>query len=128
MEQGLLPAPDVVSFNIALAACAKAGETSLALGLFDEMRTTTTTTTSMAAGMTGGGEDASLSPAPRPNRSSFNSVLSACAKGIDDTGSDQSAEFLRRALEILEAMRTGNGGAPSPNIMTYKEVVNAYGR
>ncbi|CAM9155364.1 unnamed protein product, partial [Hapterophycus canaliculatus] len=126
----LLPAPDVVSFNIALSACAKAGETSLALGVFDEMWTNATAAANpeAGAGMTTGEDGVALPPAPKPNRSSFNSILSACAKGIDDTGSDESAEFLQRALEILETMRRGDGGAPSPNIMTYKEIVNAYGR
>lgn len=76
----------------------------------------------------GEGDDAPLSPAPKPNRLSFHSVLSACVKNMDDTGSEESAEYLRRALEILEAMKTGDGGAPSPSIVTYKEVVNAYGR
>lgn len=32
-----LPAPDTISYNIALSALARAGETSLALSLFDEM-------------------------------------------------------------------------------------------
>ncbi|CAN0484882.1 unnamed protein product, partial [Laminaria digitata] len=32
-----LPDPDVVSFNIVLAACARAGEATQALSLFDEM-------------------------------------------------------------------------------------------
>ncbi|CAM9591736.1 unnamed protein product [Scytosiphon promiscuus] len=132
VAQPLLPAPDVVSFNIALSACAKAGETSLALGLFDEMRATASskaaTVPATGSRIAGTGDGILSSPAPKPNRLSYHSALSACVKGIDDSGSEESVEFLRRALDILEMMRTGDSGAPSPDIVTYKEVVNAYGR
>lgn len=64
------------------------------------------------------------SPTPTPNRLSYNSTLSACGRGV--TADD--SEWLQRALDILEAMRTGKDGAPSPDIISYKEVVNACGR
>ena len=38
----LLPAPDLVSFNIALAACARAGKMALALELLEEMKAAST--------------------------------------------------------------------------------------
>lgn len=64
------------------------------------------------------------SPVPSPDRLSYNSTLSACGRAV--TADD--AEWLQRALDILEAMRTGEDGAPSPDIVSYKEVVNACGR
>ncbi|CAM9110996.1 unnamed protein product [Ectocarpus fasciculatus] len=126
----LLPVPDVVSFNIALGACARAGETSLAVSLFDEMRTGAVADSSRAGGAEAvgvldvGESTARTSPTPTPNRLSYNSTLSACGRGV--TADD--SEWLQRALDIMEAMRTGEDGAPSPDIISYKEVVNACGR
>ncbi|CBJ26940.1 conserved unknown protein [Ectocarpus siliculosus] len=122
----LLPAPDVVSFNIAIGACARAGEASLAVSLFDEMRAAAVADSPTAGdGVLAVGEGtARPSPVPSPDRLSYNSTLSACGRAV--TADD--AEWLQRALDILEAMRTGEDGAPSPDIVSYKEVVNACGR
>ncbi|CAM9449189.1 unnamed protein product, partial [Ectocarpus sp. 8 AP-2014] len=122
----LLPAPDVVSFNIAIGACARAGEASLAVSLFDEMRAAAVADSPTAGdGVLAVGEGtARASPVPSPDRLSYNSILSACGRAV--TADD--AEWLQRALDILEAMRTGEDGAPSPDIVSYKEVVNACGR
>lgn len=37
-------------------------------------------------------------------------------------------EGLERAFEIFEAMRRGDRGAPSPDLVTYKEMIAASGR
>lgn len=133
-----LPVPDVISFNIALAACARAGRTALTLSLLDEM--IDDSNGSSRAGLIGGagyggwgggvdgfggGRDdivEVLSPAPSPNLASYNSALSACGR------CESEKEGLEQAFEILEAMRRGDGGAPSPDMVTYKELIIACGR
>ncbi|CAN0417957.1 unnamed protein product, partial [Ectocarpus sp. 12 AP-2014] len=68
----LLPAPDVVSFNIAIGACARAGEASLAVSLFDEMRAAAVaddSTPTAGDGVRAVGEGtARASPVPSPDR------------------------------------------------------------
>ncbi|CAB1117846.1 unnamed protein product [Ectocarpus sp. CCAP 1310/34] len=124
----LLPAPDVVSFNIAIGACARAGEASLAVSLLDEMRAAAVADdSSPTAGdrvWAVGEGTARASPVPPPDRLSYNSTLSACGRAV----TTDDAEWVQRALDILEAMRTGEDGAPSPDIVSYKEIVNACGR
>lgn len=71
-----------------------------------------------------GGDGARLSPAPAPTDRSFNSTLAACARGI----SNGDREGFQRALGVVEAMRAGDGDAPSPTIVTYREMVNVCGR
>lgn len=123
-----LPAPDVISFNIALAACARAGRTALALSLLDEMINDSSRAGLVSGGdggWGGGGRDGIvevLAPAPSPNLASYNSALSACGR------CESEKEGLEQASEILEAMRRGDGGAPSPDMVTYKELIIACGR
>lgn len=72
----------------------------------------------------GDGDGPRLSPPPKPDARSFAAGLAACARGI----SCGYTEGFSRGLELIEAMRTGDGGAPSPDIIAYREVVNIYGR
>lgn len=74
--------------------------------------------------LTVGEGTAHASPVPTPDRLSYNSTLSACGRGV----TANNAEWLQKALDIMEAMRNGEDGAPSPDIVSYKEVVNACGR
>lgn len=74
-----------------------------------------------------------LSPAPAPSLACFNSALSACGKwevGGEGNGEteEEGDKMLERAFVILEAMKRGEGGAPSPDAVSYKEIVNACGR
>lgn len=86
-----------------------------------------------------------LSPAPRPNQLSYHLALSACARGITGSVSDnnnnnevnagsgsrkeqEGDRLLRQAIDTFEAMKSGAGGAPSPDLSTYTEMINVYGR
>lgn len=77
--------------------------------------------------------------APAPTVETFNAVLSACiprlpasANGRTDedegAGTWSGAAAAEMGFMILEAMRRGNGGAPSPNVRHFKDVIVASGR
>lgn len=87
-----------------------------------------------------------LKPLPAPTLNSFNAAICACIpneetprrlcradEGDDDGGGEEGSgiDAGKRAemgFLILQAMRRGDGGAPAPDIMSYKEVVTACGR
>lgn len=153
-----LPTPDVVSFNTALSAAARAGEVSLALSLLDEMAGGTVSGSNRKSGRIAGSDDAdegarfgdgtlhqqqqqrahgvdtrlasqsasrasvALSPAPAPTLSSYNTVLSGCKR------CENAEEGLELVLKIFAAMRRGDPGVPSPDAVTFKEVLGACGR
>lgn len=147
-----LPAPDVVSFNSALAACARSGEPLLALSLLEEMIADNfsgserkghevfshsaddgrAATAAFGCGNGGRGNGAAsggrggvaLLPAAAPNLSSYNSFLSACG----NCPAEQKEDGLDRAFEMVDSMRRGDRGAPSPDLTSYKQMVNACGR